>query len=107
MAKTLQIRLDDEMKEGADSLFASLGLDTTTAVRMFLAAALRTGTLAFLFNQPDQVNYMKDPMLENNDVSLRKALAEYQQGAPGCSLEEFDAGMDAAIARGVARRGRS
>jgi DNA-damage-inducible protein J len=106
MAKTLQIRLEDEMKDRADLLFASLGLDTTTAVRMFLAAALRTGTLAFLFNQPNQANYVKDPMLENNDVSLRKALAEYQQGTSGCSPEEFDASMDAAIARGVARRGR-
>ena len=34
---TIQIRVDDGMKWAADSLFTALGLDTSTAVRMFLA----------------------------------------------------------------------
>ena len=37
---TIQIRVDDNIKAAADSLFSSLGLDTSTAVRMFLSAAL-------------------------------------------------------------------
>ena len=40
MAKTIQIRVDDQMKELVDDLFAGLGLDTSTAVRMFFTAAL-------------------------------------------------------------------
>ena len=40
MAKTLQVRLDDQMKTDVDALFDSLGLDTSTAVRMFFKAAL-------------------------------------------------------------------
>ena len=32
----LQVRLDDNLKKEADSLFASVGFDTTTAVRLFL-----------------------------------------------------------------------
>ena len=36
---TLQIRIDDHLKKDSDALFSSLGLDTPTAVRMFLTAA--------------------------------------------------------------------
>jgi len=44
---TIQIRIDDKMKIAADSLFNSLGLDTSTAVRMFLSAALAEDGLPF------------------------------------------------------------
>jgi DNA-damage-inducible protein J len=47
MAKSIQIRIDDETKTAADALFASLGLDLSTAVRMFLAASLQTNGLPF------------------------------------------------------------
>ena len=36
----LQIRLGDDLKAQADALFTSLGFDTSTAVRIFLAAAV-------------------------------------------------------------------
>jgi len=36
----IQVRVADHTKTAADSLFSSLGLDTSTAVRMFLAASL-------------------------------------------------------------------
>ena len=44
---TLQIRVDDEIKTAADSLFNSLGLDTSTAVRMFLSASLANDGIPF------------------------------------------------------------
>lgn len=43
----LQIRLNDELKAKSDELFASLGLDTSTAVRIFLVAALEYNGLPF------------------------------------------------------------
>lgn len=43
MAKTIQVRVDDDLKDAADMLFASLGLDTSTAVRMFLIASMEAG----------------------------------------------------------------
>lgn len=43
----LQIRLNDELKSQADELFASLGFDTSTAVRIFLTAALEHNGLPF------------------------------------------------------------
>ncbi len=36
---TLQIRIDDTLKQNSDKLFSGLGLDTPTAVRIFLTAA--------------------------------------------------------------------
>ena len=43
----IQIRIDDDLKAAADSLFTSLGLDTSTAVRMFLSAAIARDGLPF------------------------------------------------------------
>lgn len=37
---TLQVRIDDDLKKRSDSLFAGLGLDTPTAIRIFLTMAL-------------------------------------------------------------------
>lgn len=44
---TLQIRVDDDLKKEADTLFASLGLDTSTAVRIFLNAAIEHAGIPF------------------------------------------------------------
>lgn len=42
MSSTIQIRVDDELKQKSDMLFRELGTDTTTAVRMFLTQAVAT-----------------------------------------------------------------
>ena len=44
---TLQIRVSDDLKSRADALFTSLGLDTSTAVRIFLTSAIENGGLPF------------------------------------------------------------
>lgn len=68
MSKTLQIRIDDVMKNAADELFSSLGLDTSTAVRIFLTIAIETGGLPFEVKRPNQALKlaMKDVMNKNN-----------------------------------------
>ena len=43
----LQIRIPNELKKETDELFQSLGLDTTTAVRMFLRQSLAFGGIPF------------------------------------------------------------
>ena len=47
MSKLLQVRLDDKLKSDADNVFSSMGLDISTAVRMFLTAAVETRSLPF------------------------------------------------------------
>lgn len=44
---TLQIRIDDTLKEQADTLFSSLGLDTSTAIRIFLNASVENAGIPF------------------------------------------------------------
>lgn len=44
---TLQIRVDDELKANADILFRGLGLDTSTAIRIFLTAAIENNGIPF------------------------------------------------------------
>ena len=44
---TVQIRVDDALKTRVDALFNSLGMDTTTAVRMFFMAALERDGIPF------------------------------------------------------------
>ena len=43
----LQISISDELKMQADNLFASLGFDTSTAIRMFLTAAVENSGFPF------------------------------------------------------------
>ena len=44
---TLQIRIDDTIKKQADTLFSSLGLDTSTAIRIFLNASIENAGIPF------------------------------------------------------------
>ncbi len=44
---TLQIRIDDMLKKQADTLFSSLGLDTSTAIRIFLNASIENAGIPF------------------------------------------------------------
>ena len=43
----IQVRVDEKLKKQADELFADLGLDTGTALRIFLKQALKVGGLPF------------------------------------------------------------
>ena len=45
--RTFQITVDESVMREADGLFASLGLDTATAVRIFLNAAIENGGIPF------------------------------------------------------------
>jgi addiction module RelB/DinJ family antitoxin len=47
MSKLLQVRIDDTLKTAADRVFNNIGLDTSTAVRMFLTAAIEARGLPF------------------------------------------------------------
>ncbi len=44
---TLQIRIDDTLKKQADALFSSLGMDTSTAIRIFLNASIENAGIPF------------------------------------------------------------
>ncbi len=43
----LQVRMDRRLKEEAEGIFAEMGLDTTTAVRIFFTKVARTRSIPF------------------------------------------------------------
>ena len=47
MPKTLSVRLDDNIKEAADSFFENYGLNTANAVKMFIYTTLKTKHFPF------------------------------------------------------------
>ncbi len=51
-SKLIQVRVDDALKREADSLFADLGLDTSTAIRIFLKHAVKRRGMPFDVAQP-------------------------------------------------------
>ncbi|HEO1101131.1 TPA: type II toxin-antitoxin system RelB/DinJ family antitoxin [Streptococcus agalactiae] len=44
---TLAVRVDDQLKDDATKLFQSLGLDMSTAVKMFLIQSVKTQSIPF------------------------------------------------------------
>jgi DNA-damage-inducible protein J len=46
-AVKLQVRMDRSLKEEAEEVFAEMGLDTTTAVRIFFTKVARTRSIPF------------------------------------------------------------
>lgn len=75
---TIQTRVDDATKERAEALYNSLGLDTTTAIRMFLLASIERGGIPF------EVRHVGDYSLETaiRDARTRANLhGPYATGA--------------------------
>jgi len=67
---TIQVRVEDGVKSAADSLFSSLGLDTSTAVRIFLSAAIETNGIPFAIKRTrpndDLLKAIEDTRLRKN-----------------------------------------
>jgi DNA-damage-inducible protein J len=45
--KTLNLRVDSELKHQAELIFADLGIPTSTAINMFLRSVVRCGGIPF------------------------------------------------------------
>ncbi|GHV07139.1 DNA-damage-inducible protein J [Campylobacterota bacterium] len=85
---TIQVRVDDAVKSAVDELFVSLGLDTSTAVRMFFSSALEYNGIPFAIkrNKPkaDLLEAIEDTRQRRNligpfdtvDDAMRSLLGE-------------------------------
>ena len=61
MASTIQVRVDDELKNKSDRLFKDLGTDTTSAIRMFLTQAVANNGFPFEIKRMPQNPYAPMP----------------------------------------------
>ena len=89
MANTnLNIRTDKEVKEQAETIYAELGLNMTTAVNLFLRASNRAAGIPF------------DLKLDMPNEETRRAIEEGRQSArdPGVpayeSVDDLKAALD-------------
>lgn len=76
MSKTIQVRVDDFLKQSADELFNSLGLDTSTAIRIFLTIAIENGGIPFEIKKPN--SSLKEAM---EDVLNKRNLSKPYKSA--------------------------
>lgn len=47
MSKNIQVRVEDDLKQKSDELFAALGTSTNEAIKMFLMKSIRVGGIPF------------------------------------------------------------
>jgi DNA-damage-inducible protein J len=87
---TIQVRVDDRTKAAVDSLFSGLGLDTSTAVRMFLMASLDNDGLPFAVTRR-----------ANRDAAIYAAIERRKSGVPFLTAEQSLGNMRDAIKAGA------
>ena len=74
--KSTNIRIDEDLKKESQELFASLGLDMTTAVNIFLRQAVRENAIPFRVGEPLPNYGTKEALREI--VDMRKSPEKYK-----------------------------
>lgn len=87
----LQVRVEDSLKDKAAQVFDNLGIDTSTAVRMFLKRAVMENGIPFAMTLP-KTPYIAD---RGYQVMLEMGESAEKNGLSDLSLEEINAEIDA------------
>ena len=98
-AKTSNIsfRIDADIKQQADNLFAQLGLNMTTAFNIFLRQSIREGALPFAVT----LNMPYSRATASLEVDRLQAAEQSRMlGIRGYSVDEFQSNMREAIRKG-------
>ncbi len=87
----LQLRIDDTLRKEASDIYAQLGLDLPTAIRMFLTRSVQVRGIPFSMILPEE-DYKATAAIESmkrmsNDAKLA--------GVADMTLEEINAEIDA------------
>ncbi len=87
----LQIRVDDKLKDEAAQIFENLGIDTSTAIRMFLKRTVIENGIPFGMTLP------KAPYKAERGYQAMIALSESARinGTSEMTLEEINAEIEA------------
>jgi len=77
----IQVRVDRDLKDEMDEIFTNLGLDTSTAIRMFLKQVERRRGLPFDVMLPAKMPLdYKALSREQVDVELERGAADLEAG---------------------------
>jgi DNA-damage-inducible protein J len=85
-----QIRIDKNVKEQANALFANLGLDMSSAVNMFLRQCILRGGLPFAVEMPQYNQETLNAMTEARKISRDSSVSGYNNMADLISALEED-----------------
>jgi len=87
----LQVRIEDSLKDEAARVFEGLGIDTSTAVRIFLKRAVLENGIPFRMTLP------KAPYEAERGYRAMLAIGEmaYRNGVSELTLDEINAEIDA------------
>jgi len=70
---TVTVRVDEQTKQNATNVLADIGLDVSTAVRMFLRQVAIRGQMP--------IELLQDPFYsESNQAALRASIAQLEAG---------------------------
>lgn len=86
MNNIVQIRLDNELKIKATTLFERMGLDLSSAIRLFLNKAVQTDGIPFSLNNENEYNYLS---AVDNMLAMQQEAAK--SGASKMTLDEINA----------------
>lgn len=88
----LQVRVDDTLKDEAAAVFENLGIDTSTAVRMFLKRSVMENGIPF------RMTLSKAPYNAERGYRAAMEIAESSEkkGTSEMTLEEINAEIEAA-----------
>ena len=82
---TINIRLDDKLKEEAEVVLSEIGLSMTNAITLYLKAVVRTNSIPFslevpnrktikAFKEIDKITFSKKTKKYTNTIELKKDL---------------------------------
>ena len=82
---TINIRVDETVKQQATALFEDLGLDMSTALNLFLRQAIQYGGIPFEIRKPRWVIASDEELI----AKLHEAEEHKEGGATGVDAFEF------------------
>ena len=87
----LQVRVEDSLKDEAAQVFERLGIDTSTAVRMFLKRAIMENGIPF------KMTFPKTPYCAERGYGAMAEIGEASEknGLSDMSLDEINAEIEA------------
>ena len=92
----LQVRMDRELKDSAEEVFAEIGLDATTAVRLFFTKVAQTRSIPFLLKAESEFTPEEETRIL---AAARESLEPANLSKPYTDVSEMFRDMDAEIAK--------
>ena len=77
MTTSFNVKIEEEVKDKADRIFAELGLDMTTAINIFLRATIRKNSIPFEINMSIPNDTTREAIEEGRKISRDKTVKGY------------------------------